>query len=948
VCTDCSGLTGQNCADHSGACCLDAGRTANPADDICRGGDGQLITNDPSQADFGYCGYYKCSVVDPSQCASDDPVKLGDFISLDKCITGCQDNIDPCSALTTLTDCQKDSRCCFDDKIVGTEKCRLGDKIVGGSDEGYCARYDCAATDPITCAADMPTKSGLYDNLDSCLRYCGSEPIIGQACVSRATSTCATDKCNFPGFDCLSPLGTIGGESSDCGTCCCQPNAPVDSCELINPSLQCLPDKGNCSGTERGLCCGCSGDAECGSVATIGCGSDTCCQARPQMIDSLPRHLDSNVCRNSIIKVDFDQLMDPGSFVGNVLLFEERDYGNGVCPAGTFLTKGDSLNDVFAKEKNFFTRLFGRLNNFVARVKNSWNGDALATPPSASKLYCATPGVSYGQNDGDKTSLIFAPQKLLSAAANYYLVILGDANLDSQSGVLSLSQIGFNGDGYEGQESVTFNGKNYKNSKIIEFSTLSAQSPMSGVCAIDLVKIQPDSYLFNKSENGLDENDSNPQDKTFDTQADKDKAFIAHALSVDGQILQPVTGYFWDWDFAINDASIASIVPVNGLSANRSLISAISGVTDGETQAVATVNMDRFAAGSCTAGNCSCSDERCSNKCCNAFMGGDGFNASSNLYVFLCENPWPPVQADGAWSPWVDTCEGAQGNNCADYNYKFYYCRDAGDAGTLDDLPAIINQAVIRGQSSNFACSSDRSPCSNLNAACGSDQNGDGQADGICVWNILKESYFFREAIPLSGEISSATDLKTGGEVAVAWTSSASLADSYKIYYLKSGRGDMAFKEVKASDACSLIGGVYDCQAQVSGLTNGLPYVFKVSVISVNKTESELSNDKTATPTDQTPPAVPTGLKLQVIASTTVQFNWQANSDDASFYRLYRGIDPGLYGESFDSAPNITTISLPFSNFSGNNYFALTALDASGNESGKSSAISLSLGGPAD
>jgi hypothetical protein len=941
-CTDCSGLAGQDCSDHSNVCCLDAKKTASQSDDICRGGDGRLVSTNPSQPGFGYCAYYQCDALDSSQCASTTPVQLGDYTSLDKCQSECPKVGDPCSAISVFDDCKKESRCCFDETISTGNKCRLGTKL-SGADDGYCARYDCTGDAPITCASSTPTKFGLYDKLDSCLRYCGSTPIIGQVCSDRATSTCTTDKCRFPGFDCLSPSGNAGEQATDCGTCCCQPNAPTDACAAINDKLACLPDKGNCSGANRGLCCGCSSDGECGSPAAIGCGSDTCCQARPQISETLPSHLATNVCRNAVIKVDFDQLMDVNSFNGNILLLEEREYGNGVCPEGTFITKGESTADLLAqsqKNNKILVRLLNRLRSLALSFRADWRGDVLATPPSASKLYCATPGVVYGEHVGDGTSLFFAPEKILSAGANYYLVVLGDEDLNSQSGILSLAQIGFNGNGYEGQENVTFNSRNYKNSQIIKFSTLSAQSQMSGVCAIDSVVIQPSSYLFKKSDNGLDENDSNAQDKTFDTQADRDKAFGAHALSFDQQILQPVTGYFWDWEFQVNDPSIADrVAGVSGLAANQVLIAAKSGVTDGETKAVATVKMDRFQSGSCQSGSCVCSGADCSNNCCNAFTGGDDLSADSNLYVFLCDNPWPPVKADNTWSPWVDTCVGVQGD-CDNYNYKFYYCRDAGTAGTLDDLPAIINQAVIRGQSSNFACSSDRTPCDTLNASCGSDQNGDTLPDGICVWNVLKESYFFREAIPLSGELTAAVDLKTGGEVEVSWNSSASLAKSYKIYYLKSGKGDMAFKAVTTVEACSLAGTIYDCRTKISGLANDIAYVFKVSVISDNQTESKLSNEKTVTPTDKTAPAAPTGFKKETTVAT-VKFSWNANNDDTLIYRLYRGIDPELYGESFDSAPRATSMSFPADNFSGVSYFALTAVDSSGNESAKSAPLTL-------
>ena len=952
VCTDCSDLSGQTCTEHNNVCCLDSHSTVEATDDICRGGNGQLITNQPSSPDFGYCAYYRCSITEPSQCASSTPVKLGDYLTVEKCNQSCADLEDPCSAYETIGDCQKNSRCCFDAKGSDGKKCRLGTAITAGVDSGYCAYYNCTAEEPITCASSTPAKLGVYDKLDSCLRSCPTIPKPGLSCAGKATSTCATNICNFPGFDCLSPEGTLGVEASDCGTCCCSPNATIDTCSSIDPKLECLKDKGNCSGDNRGLCCGCSKDEECGAPASIGCGTDTCCQNRPEITSTSPTHLADNICRNSVAKATFNQLMDITSLTDNILLLEERDYSQGTCPTGTFIAKGDSMAELLAQsDQTWFNRVVEKIKLSFAQISKRLTGSALADVPGPNKLYCATPGIVSGENAGDKTTVVFAPKKLLAPNANYYLVVLGDVQLNSQLGVLSLTGIGFNGVGYldpitgrniEG-ENIKFNSRNYPNSHIIKFTTLSAQGPLAGICAIDKVTIVPSSYLFRTSDNDLDEDDGNVNSKTFDTKADRDKLFTARAYSVDGQSLQPVTGYFWDWEFSISDTKIAVRTPVNNLETYRALITAQTGVTDGETSAKAIVKMDRFITG-CQPGSCSCLDASCSNNCCNVYSGGDGFNAFANLYVFLCNNPWPPISSDGNWSPWADSCVGSITPNCADYNYKFYYCRDAGTAGTLDDLPAIINQAVIRGQSANLMCSSDREPCTNLGSLCGRDQNGDGQKDGICSWNVLKESYFFREVIPASGEITEAIDQKTGGTVLVEWRANANQAEFYKIYYLKAGKGNVQTKEVKASDACQIIGSIHQCRLLIGELTNNIAYIFNVSVISANRTESSLSNEKTATPTDQIAPATPRDLSASQSASSTLTFTWIANLSDTAFYRLYHGIAAGRYGESFDSEKQATELSFALDEFvSGKNYFTLSALDASGNESAKSLEISVDI-----
>jgi len=980
VCVDCSNLTASDCADHSSACCLDARKTALKTDDICRGGDGRLITNDPSDLDrYGYCAYYNCESLtstppgNPDKCASTTPVKIGDYPSISACTNDCA-NANPCSGITDITECQKHSNCCFD-AVATSTKCRLGEQIdiidynsSGFADNGYCAYYDCASSTSgfsENCASTTPTRSGQFKDINRCIKECAEPPAgPGLSCAGKATSTCDTSRCNFEGFGCFSPDGLLGVVAPDCGTCCCQPNLPLkqDVCYQSNPKLKCIADKGACSNKDnpgkRGLCCGCSEDSECGSGDNIGCGSDTCCQARPEITGSVPAHLADKVCRNAKIKVDFNSEMDVASFSNNVLLLEEHSYGNGICPAGTFVASGDSLEDILInKNKKWLARLFDYIGASWRSLSGRWSGQALADIPDNSKLYCAVAGTASGENNGSSTSLLFAPQKILAAASSYYLIIKGDENLNSKTGVLSAADIGFNGKGYGNDASLSsyteginikFNNRNYVKSQIIKFTTLSDQGPTAGICAIDRVSVAPTSYLFKTSTNNLIENDSDPSDATFDTASDKDKIFTAEAYSVDNQILQPITGYFWNWKFAVNNPAIAAITPVAGLNRNRVFVGAQSGVTDGEAKITATIDMEPFLTG-CTSGNCSCAGDNCSNFCCNAYSGGDGFNKFSDIYVFLCNNPWPPVDSNGTWSPWADNCQGSIGGLCENYNYKFYYCRDNGASGTFDDLPAIINQAITRGSGSNLICSADRTPCPGGSISnttqCGPDKNGDGSPDGLCIWNVLKESYFFREGIPSGGEITAVTDQLTGGAVKINWRSQASGADTYKIYYLKAGRGAMLTQEVRASDVCSTVGEINNCSTTISGLSNNTPYVFKISVISTNKTESQLSGEKTATPTDKTPPAVPVGFNLPLrIGTTSLKFSWAANIDDTSFYRLYHGIFSGKYGESFDSKKGTTTLVLPVNNFNfsaDGNYFALSAVDASGNESIKSNEVGI-------
>jgi hypothetical protein len=301
------------------------------------------------------------------------------------------------------------------------------------------------------------------------------------------------------------------------------------------------------------------------------------------------------------------------------------------------------------------------------------------------------------------------------------------------------------------------------------------------------------------------------------------------------------------------------------------------------------------------------------------------------MYVFLCANPWP-IEKNGLWTPWADISFDKDNKPVINHNYKFYYCRDAGEPGTADDLPAIDDSALILGANTNFFCSDGGAACAVAGAACGP------TGSGVCVWSVLKESYFFRTALPQSGELTEASDTGLSGQVQLAWSSPSALVTSYKIYYGPvSGDSSSLIVTVTPQTACTLSAGRYDCTYKISKLTDDQKYNFLVSSVSEKKTESPLFGGKEATPTDKTAPAAPRGVTATSTSSTSLNISWLANSDDAVYYKVYHGLAAGRYAESFSSNNNVTSMVLDTTKYSiGNHYFAVSALDKKNNESIKS------------
>ena len=843
-CNDCDSLSGANCASHNSVCCIDG-----KGDNACRG------ANDSKRASIGddkglsYCAYYDCA---GSLCASSTPFAYGLYENEEICGQACAANpgTDHCSTLDQ-PGCAADQTCCWDDP---NSECASGNKINdGGVNNDYCAYYAC---DSGVCSG--PTTSGVFRGLDVCQTQCRPAPGAGLDCSgTNNNGACNTFICSNP-FQCLNSNGGAGS-SGDCGSCCCQ--ISDDKCGDINTlhpgvNLKCEPDQAPCSGSDRGLCCGCLEDDYCGDATTTGCDANACCRNRPvvETGKTVPAERAENVCRNALVKVTFNQEMDVSHLADNVLLLEKS--ADGSCPAGTFLAAVDGSKPL--PQSNYLVRAWRRLNIWSRGLLSLFdrNQTALAdfSAPDQTDVYCSIPGTT--SLDSDRKTVTFSPGKLLSADTVHYLIVKGDHFLRSDAGVLSYFGVGLNGNGLdytndsvnnpvEG-ETLKFNNINYDNSYISVFRTMKSQGANSGICTVDHVRTSPASYLFQTTTPDLNES-NDPLQSSFDSKRDNDKVFAAYALSSDNQYLNPVPAiYDWTWAWQIDKPAVASTSVPASLAVNKTLVTAASGVQDDSAVLTATLNMPSG----------------------QSRQDGNGSTADTPIYVFVCTNPWPPIQASGDWSPWKDNCDNSLTNPCSNFNYKFYYCRDAGATGTADDLPAINPTAVTRGQSSVLVCSQGGATCSTQNDACG---NG-----GICIISVLKESYFFRSSTPGTVTITELTDKKVGGTVEIKWRSKSTLIygatpqtlGAYKIYYGISGSSQTSKRvqpneEINGARVCSTVSGPnqeYVCALTITGLSDQQSYVFYMTALTSNNAESDLSAPVEVTPTDQRPPEIPIGF----------------------------------------------------------------------------------------
>ena len=849
-------------------CCREPGTGLYDAEDccvplICEGDCGADRAVDTDQ--FGYCS--GCALAGTTQAEHDASCncfhtsgKFCDTSDVDYPEGVCRD----CAQLSTTGECAlHPATCCADNKQG--DVCRGGDgTLVAG---GYCAYYDCQLPpDEDLCATTSPVMNAAYSDIFSCESGCGAElpPLPGLSCYDSDTGFCEI-VCGT-GYDCLGnsgcfdndpadPRGSCAGGDMTC-LCCCDPDPIFDKCSGINSVLTCTPNTDPCDGIERGLCCGCAQDNDCGDPNNIGCGFDGCCRSRPEVIENYPLDEDDVgyapvVCRNTIIKATFDQEMDVGSFSGKVIVV--GDYGAEQCPEGTeFLVKEDSRN------KGKLARIFDRIKIFFKKIIKpvSYLARAYTSPVPADHNYCAIKGTVSGYNNAaDQGVLIFSPSQLLDVNQEYYVIIKGDSDIadNISEGILNDWDIGMNGPNTE-----KFNARIYANGYIWAFEV----DAMAEVCKLDYIAINPPSYIF-QTANDL-------------------QIFQAEPKSSNEEIITAIAGiYNWSWSWSSDDISVANAVMQ---AAPNEMFGDVTSqnVKDGKTyiRAEAAITEDEI----------------------NNTVG-QSKEGEAQVYVFLCENPWPPVPPSGIWAPWIDTITNCSipDAGCFDTKYDVYYCRDDGGVGTADDFSAILSDdtgvsGVIRGSST--------------------------------AQDLLKEIYYLHEDIPDVPVSFSAVNNNiaiAGGSVNVNWTIVAGV-DGYKIYYgTSAGNYDISID--------------IDNGAQnnytVADLMNNTIYYFNLTSYDDTGAESEyISDDVEVFVEDEVAPVAPANLTA-IAGDSQIELSWDANIDDTVGYKVYYGTSAGVYGDSQDVGDVIGAVVTGLTNGQVY-YFAVTAYDDYDNESGYS------------
>ena len=123
-----------------------------------------------------------------------------------------------------------------------------------------------------------------------------------------------------------------------------------------------------------------------------------------------------------------------------------------------------------------------------------------------------------------------------------------------------------------------------------------------------------------------------------------------------------------------------------------------------------------------------------------------------------------------------------------------------------------------------------------------------------------------------------------------------------------------------------------------TGLTPSTQYCYTVSAYDAANNESGKSNQAcatTLTTSDTTPPSIPTGLSATAVSSSQINLSWTASTDNVGVtgYKIF-----DYYG-TYLKTVNSTSVSFTGLSPNTNYCFTVSAYDAAGNESGKSSQV---------
>jgi len=423
--------------------------------------------------------------------------------------------------------------------------------------------------------------------------------------------------------------------------------------------------------------CGFQTDSECVGKYNDdnkGVANDSCCYNRSKLLSVYPGNTSlppaANICINTYIEAKFDAVIDQNTLSGNVILAKYDDKA-AACAVGTQEVSNSLIANVMNNQNlAWYQKVWYKV---VIWMKVIFGGQGAQASVWCSGADIADANVVLTSDNSSK--IVLTLTKPLSTSTKYAVVL--------KPGIKDTKGVHIN---------VLSNGKPFG------WQFVTGQN----ICEVSNIKIDPNQYYFSA--------------------ANVSAQFTAQASTQNGQLIQPVSGY--SWEFAWGPLG-SPIVAVSNTTSTVNTIKSQNKNGEVDVHAAANITENKFTK--------------------QTGLVGTG---RSHIIVFLCENPWPPkpFSANNPTANAIFPYEDKQGNNDnfnlalnafdntiipgsqvvsnGYFNFSTYYCADNGASGsTVDDLP-YLKAAVQFNKEVLGATSTAKGVCSdNATKICDADSD---------------------------------------------------------------------------------------------------------------------------------------------------------------------------------------------------------------------------------
>lgn len=430
-----------------------------------------------------------------------------------------------------------------------------------------------------------------------------------------------------------------------------------------------------------GVSCGHVQESECDYTLNgkaYGLDEKGCCSPRPVMVSSSAKPTGTGICRNTLISVSFAEDMDVGSVTGNFEIAKEL-VNETNCPDGT-------------KKLVLETQPEGVWQWIAFQAKKFW---AWLTGMPTYAVWCTqTVSGTMGPVGESKKDFSYRLNASLEPNTRYIVRFMGDPDA---GGVNDQNQK----QGIRTARGVVAKadlGDDPQNAAGWSYSWWFQTGP--DICRINTINVV----------------DTDLEHPAFFRKAQEEHLFLARAISLSNgkpQAVTPTQEYSWEWvPWVVNDPKIALHKDAIGNQTavmSQSSIQAVGVNGSAMVFAAVTITEDKI-------------DQQSSTK-------GLYIEGGVPITVFLCDHPWPNLDANGSIVPLRDDRETVEKglsmgwlksvgfDSAADkkgfldtlpyFNFQSMYCRDKGQAvlpvltanlvpnNAVDDALGVLRQYIL-------------------------------------------------------------------------------------------------------------------------------------------------------------------------------------------------------------------------------------------------------------